>query len=76
MKDLVEYLARRLVDNPDDVRVEADEDGGTLRLRLFVEAGDVGKVIGRQGRIIRAMRTVVRSGGARRGQRVTLEIVE
>ncbi len=76
MQDLVEYLARRLVDNPDEVRVDAQAGEDTLRLRLSVAPEDVGKVIGKQGRIIRAMRTVVRSGGARRGQRVMLEIVE
>lgn len=76
MQDLVEYLARRLVDNPDEVRVDAQADEDTLRLRLSVAPEDVGKVIGKQGRTIRAMRTVVRSGGARRGQRVMLEIVE
>lgn len=76
MEDLVAYLARRLVDEPDQVRVDAESDGDTLRLRLTVAPEDVGKVIGKQGRIIRAIRTVVRSGGARRGQRVMLEIVE
>lgn len=76
MQELVTYLARRLVDEPDAVRVDAETDGDTLHLSLSVAAGDVGKVIGKQGRIIRAMRTVIRSGGARRGQRVMLEIVE
>jgi predicted RNA-binding protein YlqC (UPF0109 family) len=76
VEDLVAYLARRLVDEPDQVRVDAESDGDTLRLRLTVAPEDVGKVIGKQGRIIRAIRTVVRSGGARRGQRVMLEIVE
>lgn len=76
MKDLVEYLARRLVDEPDQVRVDAETDGDTLHLSLTVAPGDVGKVIGKQGRIIRAIRTVIRSGGARRDQRVMLEIVE
>lgn len=76
MEDLVAYLARRLVDEPDAVRVDAETEGDTLRLRLTVAPEDVGKVIGKQGRIIRAIRTVIRSGGARRGQRVMLEIVE
>jgi len=76
MQDLVTYLARRLVDNPDEVRVEAQTREGTIRLRVSVAPEDVGKIIGKQGRIIRAMRTVVRSGGARNGQRVMLEIVE
>ena len=76
MDELVTYLARRLVDEPDAVQVESETDGDTVRLRLTVAPDDVGKVIGKQGRIIRAIRTVIRSGGARRGQRVMLEIVE
>ena len=77
MQELVTYLARRLVDEPDEVRVDAETDGDTLHLSLSVAArATLGKVIGKQGRIIRAMRTVVRSGSARRDQRVTLEIVE
>ena len=76
MEDLVTYLARRLVDDPDAVRVDSETDGETVRLKLTVASGDVGKVIGRQGRIVRAMRVIIRSGGARRGQRCLLEIVE
>jgi hypothetical protein len=76
MQDLVTYLARRLVDNPDEVRVESQTREDSIRLRVSVAPEDVGKIIGKQGRIIRAMRTVVRSGGARNGQRVMLEIVE
>ncbi len=76
MEALVTYLARRLVDEPDAVRVDAETDGDTIHLSLTVAPGDVGKVIGKQGRIIRAIRTVIRSGAARRDQRVMLEIVE
>jgi hypothetical protein len=72
--DLLEYLARRLVAEPDAVRVETEEDEGTLVLRLHVADGDVGQVIGRQGRIARALRTIVRAGGAHEGRRVMLEI--
>ena len=75
-KDLVEYLARRLVDDPDAVRVEEVERDGELVLELHVAADDVGKVIGRQGRIARALRTVVRAAAARSDRRVLLEIVE
>jgi predicted RNA-binding protein YlqC (UPF0109 family) len=74
--DLVEYLARRLVDEPDAVRVEEVEQDGDTVLRLHVAKDDVGKVIGRQGRIARALRTVVRASAARRRGRVLLEIVE
>jgi uncharacterized protein len=72
----VEYLARRLVDEPDAVRVEEVEEDGDTVLRLHVAQEDVGKVIGRQGRIARALRTVVRASAARRRGRVLLEIVE
>jgi uncharacterized protein len=74
--ELVEYLARRLVDEPDAVRVEAVEREGELVLELHVAKDDVGKVIGRQGRIARALRTVVRAAAARDERRVLLEIVE
>jgi predicted RNA-binding protein YlqC (UPF0109 family) len=75
-RDIVEYLARRLVDEPDEVRVEEIERDGAIVLQLHVAKDDVGKVIGRQGRIARALRTVVRASATRREQRVLLEIVE
>jgi uncharacterized protein len=75
-KELVEYLARRLVDEPDAVRVVEVERDGELVLELHVAKDDVGKVIGRQGRIARALRTVVRAASARGDRRVLLEIVE
>ena len=74
--ELVEFLARRLVDEPDAVRVEEVEQDGDTVLRLHVATEDVGKVIGRQGRIARALRTLVRASAARRRGRVLLEIVE
>lgn len=76
MAELLAYLARRLVDRPDAVRVEEVEQDGALVLRLHVAPEDVGKVIGRQGRIARALRTVVRAAAARSDRRVLLEIVE
>jgi predicted RNA-binding protein YlqC (UPF0109 family) len=76
MDELLVELARRLVDEPDAVRVEQVEgDDGALVLRLHVADDDVGKVIGRQGRIARALRTVVRAGGPYAGRRLQLEIV-
>ncbi|HKP17477.1 MAG TPA: KH domain-containing protein [Gaiellaceae bacterium] len=75
-RDLVEYLARRLVDKPDAVRVEETEEDGALVLRLHVASEDLGRVIGRGGRIARALRTVVRASGARGDRRILLEIVE
>ncbi len=73
---IVEYLARRLVDDPDAVEVEEIEREGAVIVQLSVAPDDVGKVIGRQGRIARALRTIVRASAARRDQRVLLEIVE
>ena len=74
--EIVEYLARRLVDEPEEVRVEEVEREGDLVIELYVAKDDVGKVIGRQGRIARALRTVVRASAARRSGRTLLEIVE
>jgi hypothetical protein len=76
MAELLEYLARQLVDDPDAVRVERVEEDGSVLLRLHVAQDDLGKVIGRQGRIARALRTIVRAGGARERRRVQLEIVD
>ena len=76
MAELLTYLARQLVDAPDEVRVETVEQDGGVVLRLHVARDDVGKVIGRQGRMARALRTVIRASGARRDVPVTLEIVE
>ena len=74
--ELLEYLARQLVDEPDAVRVEEIDDGDDLVLRLHVAEGDVGKVIGRQGRIARALRTVVRAAAVREQRRVLVEIAD
>jgi uncharacterized protein len=74
--ELLDYLARRLVDEPDAVRVEDVDEDGTLVLRLHVAPDDVGKVIGRQGRIARALRTLVRAGSAHEGRRIVLEIMD
>ena len=76
MVELLEYLARQLVDEPDAVRVEEIDDGDDLVLRLHVAEGDIGKVIGRQGRIARALRTVVRAAAVREQRRVLVEIAD
>jgi uncharacterized protein len=74
--DLLEDLARRLVDEPDAVRVEREDRDDVVVLRLFVAKDDLGKVIGRQGRIARALRQVVRAAAGRQRKRVVLEIVD
>jgi uncharacterized protein len=76
LAELLEYLARQLVDEPDAVRVEQLEQEGAVVLRLQVAPDDVGKVIGRQGRLARALRGIVRAGAPRPHLRVLLEIVE
>jgi predicted RNA-binding protein YlqC (UPF0109 family) len=75
VEELVEYLAKGLVDKPDEVRVERVERDGAIILELHVAPDDVGKVIGRQGRVARALRTLVRASGARSNERALLEIV-
>jgi hypothetical protein len=76
MAELLAYLARELVDDPDAVRVEEEEREGALVLVLYVAPEDVGKVIGRQGRIARALRTLVRASAVREGRRVLVEIAD
>ncbi len=73
---LLEVLARRLVDEPDAVRVEREEHDDAVVLRLHVAKDDVGKVIGKQGRIARALRQLVRAAAGRERKRVVLEIVD
>ena len=76
MAELVAFLARQLVDDPDQVRVDEVEREGAIVFQLFVAPEDRGKVIGRQGRIARALRTIVRAGSATTGRKLLLEIVE
>ena len=76
MKDLLEYLARGLVEDPDQVEVDEVQEDGALVLELSVGDDDYGNIIGRGGRTAAALRTVVKSGGAKRGQRVFLDIVD
>jgi predicted RNA-binding protein YlqC (UPF0109 family) len=74
--ELVEYLACRLVEQADQVSVEEVDEDGTLVIRLHVAPEDLGRVIGRGGRIARALRTLVRAGGAHGDRPVVLEIAE
>jgi uncharacterized protein len=76
LKDLLEHLARSLVDSPDEVHVEVTETDGTVVLELSVAKDDVGKVIGKQGRIARAVRTIVKASAVRDGKRAIVEIVD
>lgn len=76
MKELLAYIARNLVDNPEKVSVSQYDDDGETILELRVAPEDMGKVIGRQGRIAKEIRTLVRSLAQRSGTRVFVEIVE
>jgi predicted RNA-binding protein YlqC (UPF0109 family) len=76
MKDLIEYIARSLVDNPDAVTVTQIEREKTTILELRVNGGDLGKVIGKNGRTARSMRTLLNAAAAREGKRAVLEIRE
>lgn len=72
---VLEYLVRQIVDNPDEVRVDA-ADGSPVRLDVQVAEGDLGRVIGRRGRTAQAIRTVVRAAAARDGVEVDVEFVD
>jgi uncharacterized protein len=76
MAELLALLARELVDDPSAVRVEEEERDDALVLVLHVAPDDVGKVIGKQGRIARALRTLVRASAVREGKRVLVEIAD
>ena len=76
MKDLIEYIAKALVDNPDDVKVAEVTGNQTSVLELKVAKEDLGKVIGKQGRTARAMRTILSAASAKVKKRTVLEIVE
>lgn len=76
MAELLEWLARQLVDDPEAVRVEREDREDAVVFHLHVAPDDVGKVIGRQGRIARALRSVVRAAGARADRRFLLEIAD
>jgi predicted RNA-binding protein YlqC (UPF0109 family) len=75
MKEVLLYIAKGIVDAPDDVRIDEEEGDGVLRLLLTVAPDDRGKVIGRGGRTIRAIRDVMRAAGTRSGVNVQVEIV-
>ena len=76
MAELLAWLAKQLVDDPDAVRVEQVERDDATVLELYVSPEDRGKVIGRQGRLARSLRTIVRASAARSRRRIILDIVE
>ncbi|MBZ4643254.1 KH domain-containing protein [Deferribacteraceae bacterium V6Fe1] len=76
MKELVEFIVKSLVDNPDKVMLEEVEGEKTTVIELRVDPADLGKVIGKQGRTARSIRTILNAAGIKKGKRVVLEILE
>ncbi len=76
MKDFVAYIVKNLVDHPDKVRINEVGGSHTLIIELYVEKSDIGKIIGKQGKTINAIRTLLMSVASRNGIRVSLEIIE
>ncbi len=74
--DVLDFIARNLVDNPDDVEITESEDDGEIVLELRVHPDDMGKVIGKRGRTAKAIRTMIKAAATRDGQSATVEIVE
>jgi len=75
LKGLVEYVAKALVDKADAVKVDEVQDGNTTVYELEVDEEDIGKVIGRQGRVVRGLRALVKAAATRKGTRVDLDVV-
>lgn len=75
MKELVEVIAKALVENPDEVVVTQKEDGKNITVELHVAPSDMGKVIGKQGRIAKAIRSVVKATSSKDNKRVDVEII-
>ena len=75
MKELVEVIAKALVDYPAEVVVTQKEDGKNITIELHVAASDMGKVIGKQGRIAKAIRSVVKAASSKDNKRVDVEII-
>jgi predicted RNA-binding protein YlqC (UPF0109 family) len=74
MKELIEFMAKSIVDNPDDVEVTEEDGGDHIIFHLKVSEDDMGRVIGKQGRIANAMRTLLKVAAIRKGERAVLEI--
>ena len=76
MKDLIESIAKQLVDDPSQVSVSEIEEGGRVRVELKVAKEDMGRIIGKGGRVANSIRVLLRVAAAREGKRATLDIVE
>jgi len=76
MKDLMEYIAKSLVEHPEDVQVSESGGGDRIRLELKVNADDMGRVIGKSGRVANSIRALLRVAAERKGKQVTLDVLE
>jgi uncharacterized protein len=76
MKDLIDYIARSLVDNPTQVIVSQERKGGKITLELHVAKEDMGRIIGKGGKVANAMRVLLRVAAAREGKQVALDVIE
>jgi hypothetical protein len=74
MREFIEYIAKSLVDKPEDVKIEETEEEGRMKYRLFVNKDETGKVIGKEGRTAKAIRTLLTAVAAKSGKRCSLEI--
>ena len=76
MKDLIEYIARSLVDHPDEVQVRQSGGGSRVRIEMSVSKDDMGRVIGKGGKVANSIRTLLRVAAEREGKQATLDVVE
>ncbi len=76
MKELIEYIARSLADDPSQVQVKQDRGSGKVRLELRVAKEDMGRMIGKNGKVANAMRILLRVAAAREGKQATLDVIE
>lgn len=76
MRDLVEYIAKSLVDHPDEVKVTEVQAGNTTIIEVRVAQGDMGRVIGREGKVANTIRALVRVAATRQNKRVSVEIID
>lgn len=76
MKEFIEFIVKHLVENPDQVEVTAEESDNRVLYKLRVGEGDVGRVIGREGRTAKALRAILMAASARKGQQSSLEILD
>ena len=76
MRDLLEYVVKSLVNNPDDVRIEEAENGDEVVFSVYVDAGDMGRIIGKGGRIAKAVRALMKAASFKENKRVIVDIVD